>query len=299
MSNPLQSFNMEWYRAFYAAAVHGNLSRAAAELHLTQPAVSHTIKQLETALGGQLFFRVPRGVKLTDEGELLFRHVEQAFGLLFAAERKIADMHELRRGRIAIGAGDTICKHYLLPHLGAFHRRYPDIAIQVANRTSPETIKLLKEGAIDLGIVHLPVDDDHVEIDERAKVEDIFVAGAGGPYAALADEPIPPERLSSLPLLLLEQGTSSRRWIERYFREAGVVFAPGIELGSFDLLIQFAVAGFGIAAVIRHAAEKELAGGALVELPLSVPIPPRRIGLATLKDVPLSAAAKRFMDMLP
>jgi len=299
MNIPLQSFNMEWYRAFHAAAVHGNLSRAAEELHLTQPAVSHTIKQLETALGGQLFFRIPRGVKLTDEGELLFRHVEQAFGLLFAAERKIADMHELRRGRIAIGAGDTICKHYLLPHLGEFHRRYPDIAIQVANRTSLETINLLKEGAIDLGIVHLPVDDERVAIHERAPVEDIFVAGAGSSYAALADAPIAPAALAAQPLLLLEQGTSSRRWIERYFREAGVAFAPGIELGSFDLLLQFAIAGFGVAAVIRHAAEQGLADGALVALPLAVPLPPRRIGLATLKDVPLSAAAKRLLDMLP
>lgn len=289
--------SMEWYRVFHAVARFGSLSRAAEELHITQPAVSHTIKQLEAALGGKLFFRVPRGVKLTAEGELLHRHVEQAFGFIAAAERQLGEMHELRRGRVRIGAGDTLCKHYLLPHLARFHRTYPDIAIQVTNRTTPETVKLLKEGAIDFGIVNLPVDDRQIAIRESVAIRDCFVAGER--YKELAAAPLPLARLTAYPLLMLEQGSSTRDYVDRFFREAGVALAPEIELGSLDLLVQFAQHGLGVACVIRNFAEEELASGALYEVALDPPIPPRRIGLVTLHGVPLAAAARRFMDMLP
>ncbi|MGV2644932.1 LysR family transcriptional regulator, partial [Clostridium perfringens] len=71
--------NMEWYRVFYWTARLGSLSKAAEHLHITQPAVSHTIKHLEGTIGGPLFFRTTRGVKLTSEGDVLFRYIEQAF----------------------------------------------------------------------------------------------------------------------------------------------------------------------------------------------------------------------------
>lgn len=288
---------MEWYRAFYWAAKHGNLSKAAEELFITQPAVSHAIKQLETKLGENLFMRTPKGVKLTAEGEALYGYVEQAYNFLYMGEKKLAAMHQLLSGEINIGAGDTLCKHVLLPHLTLFHRTYPYIRLKVTNRTSRETIQLLKEGKLDFGIVNLPVETDRqLVILESAELQDCLVGGPS--YMEKANKPLSVQELSKLPILLLERGSSIRQYLDVYFQQCGITIQPEIELGSIDLLVQFAAKEFGAAFVIRNFIEDELTSGKLVELVLTEPIPPRRIGLVHLRDVPVSAAARKLMEML-
>lgn len=160
--------NMDWYRAFYEVAQTGSFSKAAERMYITQPAVSHAIKQLEDRLGGALFFRTSRGAKLTAEGEVLFKFVSQAHHFLENGTKKIAEMRNLMAGEVKIGAGDTLCRHYLLPYLESFHNEYPDVKIQVTNRTTRETVSLLKEGRIDFGIVNLPLEDRHLHIRETS-----------------------------------------------------------------------------------------------------------------------------------
>jgi Transcriptional regulator len=290
--------NLEWYRVFYWIAKTGSLSKAAEQLHITQPAVSHTVKQLESALGGQLFFRTPRGVTLTAEGAVLLQYIEQAFQSVQIGEKAIAEMNNLNTGEIAIGASDTLCKHYLLPYLEQFHEQYPGIRIRVTNRTTPETLELLKEGKIDFGIVSLPVTDKQIDIRESTHLQDCFVGGKG--YRPLTDgPPLSWEQLSQYPLLLLEAGSSTRSYLDDYAASLGLTFAPEFELGSVDLLVQFARSGFGLAFVIRNYVQEELERGELVEIPLAQPTPGRHIGLATLRGVPLSAATKTFLSLLP
>jgi Transcriptional regulator len=292
--------NMEWYRAFYWTAKAGSLSGAAERLYITQPAVTHAIKQLESQLGGQLFFRTSKGVKLTAEGEVLYQHIEQAFNFIHAGERRLAERHELTVGEMRIGAGDTLCKHYLLPRMQQFHEQYPGIQFQVTNRTSRETVKLLKEGAIDFGIVNLPLEDPKLHIQEGMIVQDCFVVSNAYRKWTAAEQPksLVWEELSRYELLLLEKGSATRTHIDRAAGANDVVLTPSMELGSLDLLSEFARTGFGIACVVRNFIEDLLDRGELVELSISPPIPSRRIGIATLKDVPLSTAAKAFVAML-
>src|SRR5690554_6679967 len=100
--------NLEWYKVFYITALAGSFSRAAEQLFITQPAVTHTIKQLESKHKGQLFFRTSRGVQLTNEGQMLFQYIEQAYNLISMGEKKLAEMHNLMEGEVRIGAGDTL-----------------------------------------------------------------------------------------------------------------------------------------------------------------------------------------------
>ncbi|HTG70040.1 MAG TPA: LysR family transcriptional regulator [Candidatus Udaeobacter sp.] len=289
--------NMEWYRVFYWTAKTGSLSRAAEQLYITQPAVTQTIKQLEAKLGGQLFFRMAKGVKLTAEGEVLFRYIEQAYRFMETGERMLAEMHSLQSGEISIGASDTLCKHYLMPYLERFHTDYPDIRIRVTNRTSPETIALLKEGKIDFGIVHMPAADKKLDFRVSMPLHDILACGRA--YSALGGNVLKLEHISQYPLMLLEKGSSTRRSLDEYADAHGVKLTPELELGSIDLLAQFARSGFGLAFLIREYAADELATGELIEIPLHPPIPARSIGIATLRGVPLSSAAKRFIELLP
>jgi LysR family cyn operon transcriptional activator len=293
------TINLEWYRVFYWTAKTGSLSRAAQHLYISQPAVSHTLKQLELALGGPLFLRNAKGVTLTMEGQTLFAYIEQAFSFMEAGERKIADMHSLHSGEMTIGANDTLCQYFLLPYLEEFHKAYPGVKIRVTNRTSPETVNLLKEGKIDFGIVHLPADDPRIQVTECARLQDCLVGGRGYAGSDAARNGLELTQLEEHPLLLLERGSSTRRFLDDYARAHALVLKPELELGSADLLIQFAKSGFGLAFAVRDYIEDELAAGELIEIRLTPPLPSRGIGLATLRGTPLSAAAKRFIALLP
>jgi LysR family cyn operon transcriptional activator len=288
--------NLEWYRVFYWTAQKGSLSKAADELYITQPAVSYAIKQLENSLGGKLFYRNAKGVTLTAEGEVLFKFIEQAYGFLTTAEQQIAEMHQLLRGEIRIGAGDTLSRHYLLPHLEVFHKAFPAIKIQVTNRTSRETIQLLKEGKIDFGIVNLPFEEERVQMQETLSLQDCFVVG--DKYKELASKATTLQEISHLPFILLETGSSTRRFIDHYALSQGVMIQPEIELGSIDLLVQFARIGLGVACVVKNYITEELEQSKLYEIRFQEPIPSRKVGIATLKEMPLSAAAQHFLRLL-
>ncbi|SFB04248.1 LysR substrate binding domain-containing protein [Cohnella sp. OV330] len=107
----------------------------------------------------------------------MLRHLEVAFLAIESAERQLAERHGLSSGEIHIGASDTLCHHYLLPYLERFRREYPGIRISVTNRTSPETVKLLKEGRIDFGIISLPASDPAIDVRDSMQLHDCLVAG--------------------------------------------------------------------------------------------------------------------------
>ncbi|WP_127579549.1 LysR family transcriptional regulator [Paenibacillus koleovorans] len=292
--------NLESYRVFYMTARTGSFTKAAETLYITQPAVSHAIKQLETKLGGPLFVRMPKGVRLTAEGEVLYRFIAQAYQLIETGEKKLAEMQALEQGEIRIGAGDTLCRYFLLPYLEQFHRLYPSIRFQVTNRTTQETIGFLKESAIDFGIVNLPLEQHDLMLDIRESMElqDVFVVSPDAPYE-VPTGPAPIRMLADYPLIMLERGSSTRSYVDSFAARHGLELQPEIELGSIELLVQFTRIGLGLACVIRNFIEDELLAGTLQEVPLEPPIPPRRVGLVTLRDVPLSSAAQQFMSMLP
>ncbi|RTE02994.1 LysR family transcriptional regulator [Paenibacillus whitsoniae] len=288
--------NMDLYQAFYFTARTGSLSRAAEELYITQPAVTHAIKQLEAKLGGPLFVRTSKGVTLTTEGETLFTYIEQAYHFILNGERKISEMHQLTHGEVKIGAGDTLCKHILLPKLQAFHAAYPQIKLQIFNRTTADTVTMLKEGKIDIGLIHLPFTDSAVDIVESVSLQDCFVAGDR--YLHVTGGELTMEQLAAYPLILLEKGSQTRAYLDAHAAKLGVKIKPEIELGSMDLLAEFAQSGLGIACVVKEFIHADLAQGRLHEIQLSPPLPPRKVGIARLKSTPLSAAAKQFYKLL-
>lgn len=288
--------NTELYRTFFTVAQEGSISKAAELLYISQPAVSRAIQQLEDKSGCSLFFRTPKGVKLTKEGAILYQYIEQAFNFIHMGQKKLSEVQELRSGEIALGVGDTICKHYLIPHLRDFHRDYPGVRIHVANHTTPVTIDLLKKGKIDLGIVNLPVNDEELVVHKIMEIHDCFVVGEK--YKMLADSPKSIKEIIQYPMLLLEKESNSRAYIDKYFAQNQVTVQPEIELGNFELLTHFAVIDFGVACVIKEFIREELKKSLLYEISLLEPIPPRHVGIIHLQSVPLSAASKKFLSFL-
>ncbi|GAA4877630.1 LysR family transcriptional regulator [Paenibacillus vulneris] len=286
--------NLELYRAFYWTAKEQNLSRAAERLYITQPSVSHAIKQLETELAVTLFYRGAKGVRLSEEGQLLFTQVEQAFQFIESGERQIAEFNNLTRGELRLGSSDSLCKYFLLPSLGRFCNDFPQIRLDLVHGTTPEIIQHVKEGRIDFGIVRMPVEDSSLKVFETITVQDCFVAGPR--YFPLAQQELSLTELTAYPLILFSRNSSSRRFIQDFGQAHGVAIEPEIELASVDLLIEFAKAGLGISFVTKQFVQAELEAGKLAEIKLKERIPERKIGIALLKNRRLSAATRTFFE---
>ncbi|WP_028612010.1 LysR family transcriptional regulator [Paenibacillus harenae] len=289
--------NLEWYRIFLHTAHNGNFTKAAQQLHITQPSVSYAIKQMEEMLGLKLFHRLSKGVELTEEGRALLAYVEQSFSMLDAAQKHVRDLKQLAEGEVRIGASDSLIKHLLLPQLNRFHKEYPGIRIRLTHGKTPDIAQRLREGRIDCAIVHLPIHDPELDVQPLAILEDCFVVGESY-REKLEGRTLSANELASLPLLLLSPGSSTRVFVEQWFAARGIPVKPDMELGSIDLLSEFAKLGFGAAFITRSFVEEELATGELIELQLDETLPPRSIGFAVRNGKPLSLAAERFARML-
>ena len=132
--------HLSQYRIFYEVARCGNISRAAKELYISQPAISKAISKLESNLETVLFLRNSRGVTLTEEGEYLYEQIKTAFICIQNGEERIKKMNELGVGHLTIGVSTTLCKFLLLPSLSKFKKENPHIKIKIMCQTSSETL---------------------------------------------------------------------------------------------------------------------------------------------------------------
>ncbi len=289
---------LEQYRIFCVAAEAGSFSEAAKRLYITQSAVSQHIRSLEEALGVILFVRGRKGATLTAQGELLFGYAKRSLEELENAESLFQKMRSLTEGSLRIGAGDTLTRYFLLEYLERFHNRYPGIQIEIVNRVTGETLSKLSSGKVDMAFVNLPVEESRyydIDIREVGLLHDVFIAG--NKFSHLKGKALSMTDLASLPLVMLEPKSNTRQNTDRFFAEHGVTLRPEIELGSHDLLFDFARMNLGIACVTeefsRGISEKDV-----FKLTTDFRLPPRRIGLCTLKNVAPTPAISKLTEMI-
>ncbi|WP_053955018.1 LysR family transcriptional regulator [Inediibacterium massiliense] len=287
---------LDLYKIFCQVAKCESFSKGAKALYMTQPAVSQAIMQLEGELEIRLFTRTSRGVILTDEGRLLFEYVNSAINLIHAGEEKLLEFKNIMLGDLKIGVGDAISRYFLLPYLDKFHNEYPNIKLKIVNRTTLELCAMLKSGTIDIAICNFPIEDASLEIKKCMDVQDIFVCGEK--YKKTLSMPLSFEELSQLPLILLDTKSNSRKYVENYILSKGIKINSEIELGSHDLLLEFARINLGIACVIKEFSQAYLKNGILYEVKTMEEIPKRSIGICFLKSVSLSQASKKFLEIL-
>lgn len=289
--------NLEYYKVFYTAARHGSLTVAARELSISQPAVSQTIRLLEEELGAKLFTRVSRGIRLTPEGELLYPYAEQAVKSLEQGEQKLREMLNLDLGEVRIGASDMTLRFYLLPYLETFHERFPSIKVNVTNAPTPATLDLLTEGKIDFGVVSTPFESgENIQVMPVKEIEDVFVAGRR--FIAYKNRMLDLQELEHMPIISLEQRTSTRSYMDRFLSENGVILQPEFELATSDMIVQFALRNLGVGSVMKEFAREDLDNGKLFELRFNKIIPKRRFCVVTDQKRKLSPAAERVLAII-
>ena len=272
--------NLSSYRIFYTVANTGNISKAAKELYISQPAISKSIQKLEESVGCKLFSRSSRGVVLTDEGKLLYEHVSEAFETLTMGEEKLKRSIELGVGHLKIGVSSTLCKYLLLPYLKEFIRQNPHISISISCQSTNDTLKLLEDNKIDIGLIGKPENLKNIHFDFLEEIEDIFVAAKDYLRNLKARGIQKDHILQSSTLMLLDKNNMTRQYIDDYLQENQIIIKDSIDISDMDLLIDFARTGVGVACVIKNFVREDLENGTLVEIPLGFPIHKREVGFA-------------------
>lgn len=288
--------NLELYKVFYTVAKCGSLTKAAQELYISQPAVSQSVKQLESQLGVSLFNRTHRGMELSVGGKLIYKKVEDALYLIETAESGISELNSTATGTIRIGATDSIFSYVLADKIAEFGARYPSVGFELISSTSPDTLEKLKSGRCDIAFVNLPVEDEEVIfLDTVSHLSDIFVAGKK--YEKLKNDVIPLKRVQEFPLLMIEQNTIARRALSAFLNTLGIEFRPDIEVSNWDFMLKLAAKGMGVGCVPREYCMEQLSSGELFEVKTSPALPVRGVGIALPKNIPLSFALRQFITL--
>lgn len=259
--------NITTLQTFIAVAEKKNLSLAAQEIHITQPAISKQLSVLEAHFGTPLVERRGRGVKLTPAGEIFYRHAKEVLELLNRADREIRQMSGEIRGRLVIWAS-TIPGHYILPPIiGSFKREYPDVQTVLQIGDSKEAIRKLLEESAHLAAVGMLPNNKRIEGVKFFSDELVVIVPPNHPFAQAKE--ISLDKLAKEQLVWREMGSGTRSVVEAYLARGGLTADKlniALELGSTGAIVTAVEAGAGVSVVSRWAVLKELALGKIVTI---------------------------------
>lgn len=282
---------------FLAIAEERSITRASARLALSQPAVTRELRLLERELGTELFDRLPRGVRLTESGELLLQHVRKLVTVENDALETLSELGQLGRGEILLAASNTI-GNYILPRvIVAFHRAHPRVAITVRIVNSREVLHLLDAEEIGLGFIET-LSEPGKELAVETLARDVLV-----PVAASSHPLARSSRLSSRDILgqiflLREEGSGIREAVHARLRRLGLVPPDTLTLGTTEAIKDVLLGGVGVSVLPERAVSAEVASGRLIVLSLPKLRIERELYWVHRRRRRLGAAPAAFLDML-
>lgn len=282
-------------KVFESVARQLNYTRAAAELHLTQPAVSMQIKQLEDNLGVALLEQLGKRIHLTEAGQELLVYARGIIQQLDELEGVLNRIKGLGGGRLRISVATTA--NYFVPTLlASFSQRYPDVTVSLDVTNRETLLRQLNENTVDLVIMGQPPAEADVEAQSFLDNPLVVVAPPDHPLAR--HKTIPLARLQEETFLVREPGSGTRSAMERFFAERGMRLKTGMEVGSNEAIKQSVQAGLGLGLLSRATIEQELALKRLAVLDIEdFPIM-RHWYVVHRKGKRLSAAADAFKSFV-
>jgi LysR family transcriptional regulator, low CO2-responsive transcriptional regulator len=290
-----QPLDTRQLRAFVALARRGSFTVAARELHLSQSAVSHSMKALETDLGCRLFDRMSKKVLLTQAGEQLLQHAERILTEMTAARESIQRLSKWGRGRLRISASTTACQYILPEVLSGFKKHYPNATIAVEPGDTREAIELLRKNQVDVALALEPKRDDDFEFHPLFTDEMHFVLAPGHPWAQagrVIRDDVPRQQY-----VLYNKHSFTFEMVARYFEEEQMVLNMVMELGSMEAIKELVKLGLGVSILAPWIAQRELEAGQLVSLPLGKRKLKRTWGILHWRGRRLTLAEETFLNL--
>jgi len=282
-------------KVFEAVARHLNYTRAAEELHLTQPAVSMQVKQLEESLGVALFEQLGKRIHLTEAGTEVLDYARSITQQLDELEGVLNRMKGLGGGRLRISVATTA--NYFIPTLlGSFSRRYPDVTVSLDVTNRETLLRQLTENTVDLVVMGQPPSE--VDVEAQVFMDNPLVVVAPTDHPLAKEKKIPLARLQEETFLVREPGSGTRIAMERFFAERSMRLKTGMEVGSNEAIKQSVQAGLGLGLLSRATIEQELALQRLVVLEIAEFPIMRHWFVVHRKGKRLSAAAAAFKQFV-
>jgi DNA-binding transcriptional LysR family regulator len=290
-------FNLRLLRVFLAVAHRQNITQAAVDLALTQPAVSRSVRELERQTRATLLERTASGVRLTEAGRALLTHARVIFAEARAAEEDLQALAGLAQGTLRVGGSPTIATYLLPPLLHAFQAHYPGVEMRLTSAPSRLIARLLAEREIDVALVETPVEDPRLRSAVWVEDELVVIAAPSHPLASRAT--VPPSALVHELLVTREPGSGTYNTVMGALRTHGVVPQRRLEVDTAEAIIQLVAAGLGFAIVSRYAAADALALGRLAVVDVSgvqIRRPLMRLSLVTGGESATARAFNGFLD---
>jgi DNA-binding transcriptional LysR family regulator len=290
------ALNLHHLRLFAAVVDHGGFTKAATALNVSQPAISKSIKELETDLGLSLLDRSGRGSRLTAAGETLYGRARELFGVERAAERELRELRGLKRGRLRIAASTTIATYLLPPVLGRFHLRHPRVLIQTSSANTRAVLRLLIEARVDLALVEGPVSDPRVTVQPWR--EDELVVIAPPDHRLFGQRDVTVDDIAREQFLVREPGSGTREVSEAALARHGVRLERTMRVGGTEAIKQAVASGLGLAIVSRAAASDQLSLGRIAVLEVENLTIRRTLTRLELRDRAKTVAAREMEGLL-
>jgi len=269
----MRNVTLRQMRVFAAVARHLSFTRAAQELHLTQPAVSQQVRLLEEEVGMPLFEHKGRRIRLAPAGLELLRYATQVTELLREAGEALAAMRGLKRGELKLGAVST-AKYFAPTLLSAFAPAYPEITIKFTVANREEIVRLLGANELDLVIMGRPPRELDTTAEPFARHPFVIIASPDHPL--VRRHRIPLKSLARESFIIREQGSGTRASMEHVFRERAVTFRASMEVSSNETIKQAVMAGMGLSFISSHTIGLEAATGKIALLDV--------VGLPIVRD---------------
>jgi DNA-binding transcriptional LysR family regulator len=289
---------VEQIKAFHKVAATGSFTKAARELFLTQSAVSQQIRTLENEIGGRLFDRSGKNIRLTGEGEVLLTYAERLFDLHEEIETLFGSLSTLQKGKIAVGATAVIGTYFMPAVISAYHRQYPGIDIDLRMGNSDQIQHMIIDREVDLGIAGMAKKQatlDSVFIHREAL---LFVCSPKNPLAAR--ESVALGELDRVPFIWREKGTQTLALVKQWFQENADGDFPHqtLSLANMEAAKRIVEEGYGVTIIPATAARREIEAGLLKWLDVEKFDLTVDYGLFYPKDKLFSRAAEAFLETL-
>jgi len=295
----MQDFDLNLYKVFCSVVENKSISKASEKLFVSRQSVSYSIKQLENSLGGQLFFRTPKGVVLTPEAKELYQHIQESFYSITIGERIFKENNEVLNGTINIGCNPELFENCLCKHVDSFLKLYPNIQINIISKPISDMLKMFKEHELDIIIRKRfteTVTYSNISIKIFDVVHNCFFCNEKFRY--LADKRVVfLEELSKFPLLLLNKDSNEREFINEHFKSRNIEIQASMEFTYHSPLIRMVKLGYGIGYTLRETIKKDIKNGELFMVPVKGIPSVLEIGALYDKNY-LSCVANKFIEML-
>lgn len=286
--------NLNQLKIFYMAAKNGNLSLAAQELFITQPAVTKGIQRLQEFYEMKFVDHVGKKLILTDAGEVLYEIAEKIFDLESQAEESIRDFQQRKRGHIRILSSESFGDYYLPQIIIGFSKAFPRVRITMNILPTEQVVSHTATLDNDLGFISYPVEHNKLEVKEVLEDRLVIITPKGHPLTG--KKTLAPADLQGQLLIMHEKGSAPRAAIEDYIRKTNLSVDIALELSSNRAIKRAVEKGIGIALISRKVAREEIEAGRLMAVPLSDPSMIRKFYMIHHKDKYLSESLGNFID---